>query len=475
MDIAIIANDKKKELIAEFCIAYCGVLSRHSLCATATTGKYISDSTGLEIERLLSGSHGGEQQIASRIAYDEVDILILFRDPSSPENYLESECDLVRLCDLHNIPVATNIATAEALIMALDRGDLDWRNNVRKKGIDQLLVSDPLSIRFLTGITVNPGERLYALLLRTSGKHTIFLNYLYYVSNTGFEEVWFSDMDDQIGVLTRHIDTKGVLGIDKVFPARFLIPLQERCPELKTVWGSDCVDGVRAVKNAEEIEIMKHSTEINDLVMERAAAYIKEGMTEKQIADFIDAEYLKEGASGVSFDTIVCFGANAADQHHTPSETRTLKAGECILIDMGCVWHGYCSDMTRTFYCKSVDDEQANIHDIVRTAVEKAEAAIKPGARFCDIDAQARDYIDEKGYSEYWKIRLGHFIGQEDHEYGDVSPINKNVAEPGMIFSIEPGIYIEGKYGVRVEDLVLVTEDGHEVLNKVEKKYRIVG
>ena len=137
MDIAIIANDKKKELRAEFCIAYCGVLSRHSLCATATTGKYISDSTGLEIERLLSGSHGGEQQIASRIAYDEVDILILFRDPSSPENYLESECDLVRLCDLHNIPVATNIATAEALIMALDRGDLDWRNNVRKKGIDR--------------------------------------------------------------------------------------------------------------------------------------------------------------------------------------------------------------------------------------------------------------------------------------------------------------------------------------------------
>lgn len=93
MDIAIIANDKKKELIAEFCIAYCGVLSRHNLCATATTGKYISDSTGLEIERLLSGSHGGEQQIASRIAYDEVDILILFRDPSSPDSYLESECD----------------------------------------------------------------------------------------------------------------------------------------------------------------------------------------------------------------------------------------------------------------------------------------------------------------------------------------------------------------------------------------------
>ena len=160
----------------------------------------------------------------------------------------------------------------------------------------------------------------------------------------------------------------------------------------------------------------------------------------------------------------------------TPSETRTLKAGECILIDMGCVWHGYCSDMTRTFYCKSVDDEQANIHDIVRTAVEKAEAMRSSREHVSVILMHRQEiYIDEKGYSEYWKIRLGHFIGQEDHEYGDVSPINKNVAEPGMIFSIEPGIYIEGKYGVRVEDLVLVTEDGHEVLNKVEKKYRIVG
>lgn len=165
------------------------------------------------------------------------------------------------------------------------------------KGLSQLLVSDPLSIRFLTGIMVNPGERLYALLLRANGKHTLFLNYLYYVSNTGFEEVWFSDMDDQIGVLMEHIDTESTLGIDKTWPARFLLPLQERCPKMKTIWGSDCVDDVRACKNAEEIQIMKEASIINDKVMERAAEYIKEGMTEKQVADFIDAEYLKEGAS----------------------------------------------------------------------------------------------------------------------------------------------------------------------------------
>ena len=303
----------------------------------------------------------------------------------------------------------------------------------------------------------------------------MLLNYLYFVKDTGFEEVWFSDMEDQISIIADQIDPSVPLGIDKTWPARFLIPLQEKLPELKTVWGSDCVDGVRAVKNEEEIAIMKKASEINDAVMEKVIDFIKEGMTEKEIADFIDSEYLKAGASGTSFDTIVCFGANAADQHHIPSETRTLKAGECILIDMGCVWQGYCSDMTRTFYCKSADPEQTEIHDIVREAVLRAESVIKPGVRFCDIDTQARDYIDEKGYSEYWKIRLGHFIGQEDHEYGDVSPINKNVAEPGMIFSIEPGIYLEGKHGVRIEDLVLVTEDGCELLNKVDKKWRIVG
>lgn len=346
---------------------------------------------------------------------------------------------------------------------------------MKEKGIDQFLVSDPLSINILTGVMVNPGERLYALLLRTNGKHTFFFNYLYYVSNTGLEEVWFSDMDDQIGVLMDHIDTEGVLGIDKTWPARFLIPLQERCPKLKTIWGSDCIDDVRAVKTPEEIQIMKEASIINDKVMERVADFIKEGMTEKEVANFIDSEYLKEGASGVSFDTIVCFGPNAADQHHEPSDTRKLAAGECVLIDMGCVWKGYCSDMTRTFYCKEVDEEQKAIHDLVRQAVLKAEAIIKPGVRFCDIDAQARDLIDEAGYSEYWRIRLGHFIGQEDHEYGDVSPINKNEAKPGMIFSIEPGIYLEGKYGVRIEDLVLVTEDGHELLNAVDKKWRIVG
>ncbi|MDD5916486.1 MAG: methylglyoxal synthase [Clostridiales bacterium] len=133
MEIAIIANDKKKELITEFCIAYCGILARHNICATATTAKYISDATGLKIERMLSGSHGGAQQIASRISYNEIDLLIFLRDTNSDAEYTDNSLQLIRLCDSHNIPVATNIATAEALILALGRGDLDWRMLQKKQ------------------------------------------------------------------------------------------------------------------------------------------------------------------------------------------------------------------------------------------------------------------------------------------------------------------------------------------------------
>ncbi|MBR4452473.1 MAG: methylglyoxal synthase [Clostridia bacterium] len=130
MKIALIAHDAKKELMVQFCIAYCGILSRHTLFATGTTGKVVSEATGLEINRFLSGSQGGDQQIASSIACNEIDLLLLFRDPLTAKDNEPNEATLLRLCDVHNIPVATNIATAEALIHSLARGDLDWRNIV---------------------------------------------------------------------------------------------------------------------------------------------------------------------------------------------------------------------------------------------------------------------------------------------------------------------------------------------------------
>ena len=133
MNIALIAHDAKKELMTQFCIAYCGTLSKHSLCATGTTGKMVAEATGLEITRFLCGYQGGDEQIASRIACNEIDLLLLFRDPLTAKTTEPNEANLLRLCDVHNIPVATNLATAEALVHALERGDLDWRDIVNPK------------------------------------------------------------------------------------------------------------------------------------------------------------------------------------------------------------------------------------------------------------------------------------------------------------------------------------------------------
>ena len=131
MNIALTAHDAKKELMVQFCIAYCGILSRHNLCATGTTGKLVADATGLNIHRVLSGTQGGDQQIAARIACNEIDLLLFFRDSMQTQTQEPFDKNLLRLCDVHNIPVATNIATAEVLIHGLERGDLDWREIVK--------------------------------------------------------------------------------------------------------------------------------------------------------------------------------------------------------------------------------------------------------------------------------------------------------------------------------------------------------
>ncbi|MBQ9986590.1 MAG: methylglyoxal synthase [Oscillospiraceae bacterium] len=130
MNIALIAHDKKKELMIQFCIAYKGVLEKHSLCGTGTTAKLVSEATGLNVRQFLSGAQGGDQQIGARIAYNEIDMMLFFRDPLSEQPHEPAINSLLRLCDVHNVPVATNIATAEVLVLGLARGDMDWRDNV---------------------------------------------------------------------------------------------------------------------------------------------------------------------------------------------------------------------------------------------------------------------------------------------------------------------------------------------------------
>ena len=341
-------------------------------------------------------------------------------------------------------------------------------------GLTQMLVTDPMSIYYLTGYMVQPFERFLGLLLRDDGKHVLFLNRLFPApADSGAEEVWYSDTDPVAGLVARYTDPAAPLGVDKELTARFLLPLMEGKAAAGFVNGSLAVDRTRGVKDAEEQEKMRLASAINDRAMARFRELVREGVTEREIGDRMLGIYLELGADGFSFPPLVAFGANAADPHHEPDDT-VLKEGDCVLFDVGCVKDGYCSDMTRTFYFRSVSRRCREIYETVRAANEAAEAMIRPGVRLCDLDRAARDLITAKGYGPAFNHRLGHFIGLGEHEYGDVSTGFDWAVEPGMIFSIEPGIYLTGDTGVRLEDLVLVTEDGVELLNRYSHELDVI-
>ena len=339
-------------------------------------------------------------------------------------------------------------------------------DNLAAQGLSQLLVCDPRSIQYLTGAYVEPGERFLGLLLRAGEtRPTLFLNELFTApADIEAEVVSFNDTGDPLALLAERCDAGAALGCDKNLPARFLIPMMERKIAAGFALASDAVDDARAIKDDEERALMRAASATNDAAMARFRELVHEGATEQEIAGKLEDIYRELGAQGHSFAPIVSFGANAADPHHEPDGT-VLKEGDVVLFDVGCRQDEYCADMTRTFFFGEPDEEQRRVYEIVRQANEAGRAAVHPGARFCNIDGAARKVIEDAGYGPYFTHRLGHQIGLDVHEPGDVSSINEACVQQGMCFSIEPGIYLPGRFGVRIEDLVIVTEDGCEVLN----------
>ncbi len=336
----------------------------------------------------------------------------------------------------------------------------------------QVLVTDPWSIYYLTGFYAEMFERFSGVLLRRGARPVIFMNALHRLDPfDNADVVVFDDTDDIFSMLVTHIDPNAPLGIDAQMRSGFLLPLIERGVATSFFLGSDAVARTRAIKDAREQDLMRRSSLINDQVMAELPALLHEGVTEHEISAQMLSLYRSHGAEDFSFPPIVSFGANAADPHHEPDGTR-LASGQVVLFDIGGRLEGYCSDMTRTFLWGEADAETLRIHDVVRRANEAAEAMVRPGVRFCDVDRCARSIIEEAGYGPYFTHRLGHSIGLQDHEPGDVSAINDDRIEAGMTFSIEPGIYLPGRTGVRIEDLVLVCEDGVEILNAYPKEAR---
>ena len=347
-------------------------------------------------------------------------------------------------------------------------------NKMEIKNVPQMLVSDPAAIFYLTGKWIHPGERMLALYLNLNGNHRLFINELFPVTeDLGVEKVWFNDTQDAVEIVSKYVDKEKTMGVDKNWPARFLLRLMELEGGSKFVNGSMILDRVRMCKDNQEKDFMREASRLNDVAVEKMIESVSKDYSEKKMAQILGNIYEEIGANGFSFDPIIAYGENAANPHHEPGNSM-LKEGDSIIIDIGCIKNSYCSDMTRTVFYKSVSDKAKEVYNTVLEANKKAISVVKPGAKFSDIDLAARNYIEDAGYGKYFTHRTGHSIGIETHDFGDVSSVNHDELAPGMIFSIEPGIYIPGEVGVRIEDLVLVTEDGCEILNKYSKDLKVI-
>ncbi len=346
--------------------------------------------------------------------------------------------------------------------------------NMKQKHLSQIIVSSTASIYYLTDIWIEPFERLLALYIRDNGETVLFANEIFGLSpQDGMKLSTHTDCNNPVVQLAQTVKA-GEIGIDKFWSAKFLIGLMDLRKDIQPVNGSEPVDFARMLKDDEEIHAMRKASRINDSVVERAIAAIREGVKETDLSDLVEKQYAENGGNRSPEGQLVCFGANGADPHHFP-ENVEIKEGDSVILDIFNPIRRYWCDMTRTVFFRSATEEQKKVYETVLKANRAAENKIRPGLLLCDFDRAARQVIEDAGYGKYFTHRLGHGAGLECHEIPDNSAASKVVAQPGMVFSVEPGIYLPGKFGVRIEDLVLVTEDGCEVLNQASKEFRIVG
>ena len=346
---------------------------------------------------------------------------------------------------------------------------------MKSSGLNQLIISSPADIFYLTGQWIETGERMMTLYLNVEGEKKFIINEI--VTDvkklTGMEVITYIDSSNPIKLLEDTINENNNLGIDKNWPSHFLIELMESNPNLKFENSSPIVDSIRMIKDEEESNLLREAAEVSDDVVTELISKLREGMTEIEACSILKELYKKHGTLEYSFSPIIAFGKNGADPHHDTDDSK-LEKGQSVVIDVGGRTNNYCSDITRTVFLGNCSKEQEKVYNIVLKANKEAISRIKPGVKFKDIDRAARDVIEKEGYGKYFTHRTGHSIGIEDHENPSVSIDNPMEVKEGMTFSIEPGIYLEGNFGVRIEDIVLVTKDGCEVLNKASKKLTIV-
>jgi Xaa-Pro dipeptidase len=266
-----------------------------------------------------------------------------------------------------------------------------------------------------------------------------------------------------------------LLGVEALHMRVLELELLKRyAPGLTTTHAEPILMTLRAVKDAGEIATLERAIAVAERAMERLIPQIEIGMTEKQVAAMLTQLQLEEGAEAIAFGPIVSAGPNGASPHAVPTE-RPLQAGDLLVIDWGCLVDGYPSDITRTFAVGTIDPELRHVYETVKLANLQGVSISRPGATGQDVDRAAREVIDDAGYGEYFIHRTGHGLGVEGHEPPFMMEANTEPLVVGNVFTVEPGIYLPGRGGVRIEDNVVITEDGHRSLTTMTRELITVG
>ena len=346
------------------------------------------------------------------------------------------------------------------------------RNKMQKNLIDGVLLVGDSNRNYITGFT---GDESFALITE---REAIFITDSRYVAQAKIEVENFEVMKYKIDIhefvadLAQKLCVKTLAFEENIITYKEYEKYGEKFNgELKPLNG--IVEDIRIIKDEFEIKCIKKAANIADKAFENILKVIKPGVTEKDVA--LELEYFlkKMGASDLSFDTIAASGKRSALPHGRAS-SKTIEKGEFITLDFGCIYNGYCSDMTRTVAVSDVSEEMKKVYDIVLTAQKMAIEKIKPGVLGSDVDKCARDYITKMGYGKHFGHGLGHGVGRDIHEDPRLSPKGNKILEYGMIVTDEPGIYIEDSFGVRIEDLILVTDNGCEIISKSPKDLIII-
>jgi Xaa-Pro dipeptidase len=353
---------------------------------------------------------------------------------------------------------------------------------MKENDIEVSFVTSSENVFYLSGYYTDPHERLLALAVFQEEEPFLVCPGMevHDAKRSGWEHeiIGYSDIDNPWEMILNSIN-KRINGISKAAIEKEHMNV-ERYEQLLRLFPNATFVSVeeklrllRMVKDAKELKIIEEACALADYAVEFGVSEIKEGKTELEILNALEYALKQKGVTEMSFSTMVLTGKNAASPHGNPGNTKIQK-GDLVLFDLGVVVDRYCSDITRTVAYGDINDKQKEIYDTVLKAQLAAIEASKPGVSAAEVDLTARRIIADAGYGEYFPHRLGHGLGISVHEYPSLTETNQLILEEGMVYTIEPGIYVPDVAGVRIEDDVFITADGAKILTKFPKELQII-